>query len=291
MKTPLFLASAFLLLALSCCPLLSGGTSSTELAVMSFNIRYGTAADGENAWPNRRELVFGTIRDEAPDLLGLQEALRFQLDELAAAFPEYAELGEGRDGGEEGEYSAILYRRARFEALEAGTFWLSDTPEFPSVTWGNACVRVCSWARLRERTSGAEFRFFNTHLDHESQPSREKSARLIAARMTELGGGGPAVLTGDFNAGEDSPSYCFLTGSDGEPASPRLVDAFRARHPEAAADGTFNGFRGERNGAKIDHVLVTPQFAVADAAIVRPAPGERCPSDHFPVTARLRLAR
>jgi len=272
-------------------PAAVGATPAAELAVMSFNIRYGTADDGENAWPLRRDLVVEVIREADPDLLGLQEALRFQLDELAAALPQYAELGEGRDGGTEGEYSAILYRAERFDPHEAGTFWLSDTPDVPSITWGNACVRICSWARLRDRRDGSVLRFYNTHLDHVSQESRVRGTRLIESRMTDpRAGGGPCLLTGDFNAGEDNPLYLHLTGRDvaSSLVSPLLIDPFRVLHPDAAPVGTFNGFRGELDGAKIDHILVSRDFEPLAAEIVRTARDGRTPSDHFPVTARLR---
>ena len=122
-----------------------------DVRVMSFNIRYGTARDGENVWAKRRELVFRTVRDYAPEVVGLQEALRFQIDEIRRAVPGYAEVGTGREGGTKGEYSAILFRAERFDVTESGTFWLSDTPEVPSRHWGNACIRICTWARLVEK--------------------------------------------------------------------------------------------------------------------------------------------
>lgn len=269
------------------------GAAAAPLRIMSFNIRYGTADDGENAWPHRRTLVMRTIRDFGPTVLGVQEALRFQLDKIGTEFPEFGEVGVGRDdGAEAGEYAAILYDRRRLELLDSGTFWLSDTPEVvASTSWGNRITRIVTWARFRERTGNTEadtdgaFYLFNTHWDHESQPSRERSAELLLERIAgRAASTDPVIVTGDFNAGEDNPAFRRLVGRD----RPHLVDTFRALHPDADAVGTFNGFTGERGGEKIDAVLASPDWRVLQAGIVRLNEDGRYPSDHFPVTANLR---
>ncbi len=133
------------------------------IRVMTFNIRVGTAPDGENRWQNRRSLVIDVIEKNHPDLLGLQEALRFQIDALLEALPEYAEIGQGRDDGQmKGEYSAILYRRDRFQVQAQDTFWFSDSPNEPgSMTWGNHYPRICTWARFLDTESGFRFYHFN----------------------------------------------------------------------------------------------------------------------------------
>ncbi|MDM8005194.1 MAG: endonuclease/exonuclease/phosphatase family protein [Phycisphaerae bacterium] len=276
-----------------------GASGTQEVRAMSFNIRYGTANDGPNHWSKRREMVFQVFRDHRPDVVGLQEAMRFQLDEIRQAVPEYGEISAGRDDGKSGgEASAILYCSARFEAREQGTFWLSDTPEVPgSRSWGNNITRICTWARLRDRQSGVCFYMFNTHLDHQSQPARELGAELIAQRMGRRAHPDPLILTGDFNAGEGNPVVRYLKGQiPAVPAKqgacavvPALVDTFRVLHPDAKVVGTFNGFAGKREGEKIDYVLASPESTVAEAAIVYDNTDGRYPSDHFPVKAVLRL--
>jgi endonuclease/exonuclease/phosphatase family metal-dependent hydrolase len=260
---------------------------------MTFNIRYGTAPDGDDAWPHRRELVLRVVRDFDPHVLGVQEALKFQLDAIEQELRQYGRIGVGRDdGGEAGEYSAILYDRRRLAPLDQGTFWLSDTPEVPgSTTWGNRITRIATWARFADRTSGANFYVFNTHFDHESQPSRERSALLVLERIAARPPPAePIVLMGDFNAGEDNPAFqTLLTFRRGASDATRFVDTFRAVHPSVTNVGTFHGFRGAAGGAKIDAILVSPEWAALDAAIVRTSENGRYPSDHFPVTATLRL--
>jgi endonuclease/exonuclease/phosphatase family metal-dependent hydrolase len=266
-------------------------TAGEPLTVMSFNIRYGTADDGANAWPLRRGILFDLLREQRADLIGLQEALDFQIDEIVEAVPGYAVIGVGRDdGGDRGELSAILFRADRLRVAEAGTFWFSDEPGVPgSKSWGNTITRICTWARLVDG-DGRGFYLYNLHLDHQSQPSREKSTALLRARIEARAvPGDPVVVTGDFNAGERNPALTALTGAtDGTAAF--LVDTYRVLHPDAADVGTFSGFKfGTHGPEKIDYVLVQPGTEVLQAAIVRDARDSRYPSDHFPVTARIRF--
>ena len=265
-----------------------------ELAVMSFNIRYGTANDGDNRWENRRELVCDLIRKYDCDVVGLQEALRFQIDAIRQAIPEYGEIGVGRDDGKtKGEYSGILYRTVRLMVSDSGTFWLSDTPGVvASTSWGNSITRICTWGRFVRKDSGRAFYHFNVHLDHRSQPSREKSVVLIDQRIAQRSHPNPVILTGDFNAGESNRAVRYLKGDSetGEKPAVALVDTFRLLHPEAIEVGTFNRFKGDRSGAKIDYVFTLPGIEVLEAKIIFDMPDGRCPSDHYPVMARLELA-
>ena len=258
--------------------------------VMSFNIRYGTAEDGENRWSERRDFLFDVLRERNADLVGLQEALAFQIDEIESALPGYAVVGVGRDdAGEAGEFSAILFRKGRFRVAEAGTFWFSDTPEVPgSASWGNTITRICTWARFVDR-DGRGFYLFNLHLDHRSQPSRERSVALLRQRIAARAfPADPVVVTGDFNAGEDNPALEALVSRE-NPSSP-FVDTYRVLYPGEKSVGTFTGFTlGSSDGAKIDYVLVQPGTEVLSAEIVRTSRDGRYPSDHFPVEATVRL--
>lgn len=271
--------------------------AKADLLVMTFNIRYGTANDGENNWDKRKDMACELVRRHGPDLIGLQEALRYQIDDMRAALPEYAEIGCGReDGKTQGEYSGILYRKDRFDLDDSGTFWLSDTPEVPgSITWGNACTRLCTWGRFVPK-SGKPFYMFNTHLDHISQLSRDKAIVLIASRLRDRKHPDPIVLTGDFNVGENNSVARYMRGEAPMPVAPDglaknpipLVDTFRVRHPSATEVGTFNGFKGIRTGQKIDYIFVQPGVDVLKAEILYDNQNNRYPSDHFPITAAIR---
>jgi endonuclease/exonuclease/phosphatase family metal-dependent hydrolase len=250
---------------------------------MTFNIRYGTAQDGEDHWLKRRDQLFALLRDLSPDVIGLQEALHGQIDEILAAVPGYEYVGVGRgDGRRASEYTAILYRTSRLRARRSDTFWFSDTPTVPgSKTWGNRIERICTWAYF-EDAQGVPFYVYNVHLDHESQPSRERSAALLLERIAARAPQSPVIVTGDFNAGEQNAAVTAMLKT--------LRDSFRVRHPDAKEVGTFTGFKfGQTSGEKIDYVFVSPGVDVLDAEILRTSRDQRYPSDHFPVTATVRL--
>jgi endonuclease/exonuclease/phosphatase family metal-dependent hydrolase len=304
---PLIRASICALLFMSSVVCRAGESASSkpsadkpDLVVMTFNIRYGEAKDGENSWDKRKDMACDLLRRQAPDVIGLQEALRSQIDDIRSSLPQYDELGVGRDDGKtKGEYSAILYRKDRLDVNESGTFWLSDTPEVcGSITWGNACTRLCTWGRFVPKAAGKAFYLFNTHLDHISQYSRDRGIILLADRIRDRRHKDPILITGDFNTGEDNPVVRYLKGErelqvagDGLSKNPfPLVDTFRVLHPDARDVGTFNGFKGNGSGAKIDYIFAPRDTKVFHAEILRDSKDNRYPSDHFPVLAALRFA-
>ncbi|MCR9246871.1 MAG: endonuclease/exonuclease/phosphatase family protein [bacterium] len=273
-RTKLPTIGLLLLLGTSC-------VSHVDFDAMSANIRYGTARDGDNAWPLRRDLVASTIVAEAPEILGVQEALAFQLEFLAQHLPHHRQVGVGRDGGDRGEHAALYIDSRAFDIVEHGDFWLSETPAVvASVGWDAALPRICTWARVRSRAHGRELTVWNVHFDHRGKQARLKSAQLLAQRVASAPG--PHLVLGDLNTGENSPPLLALDVAG-------LHDTFRDIHPDATTVGTFGGFRGKTTGAKIDYVLATDDVVTVDAAILTaPDADGRWPSDHFFVTATLR---
>ena len=269
------------------------------LRVMSFNVRFGTAEDGPNRWELRRDLVVRTIRKFDPDLLGLQEALDFQCDHISAALGrDYAFHGAGReDGGERGETVGVYFRRGRFEKLDAGHFWLSETPDKPgSISWDSELTRMVSWVKLvdadaRRRGADSTVLFVNTHWDHFGKKARFESARVMRRRIREVHPNGTVVIVGDFNSREDDEEYAELVrAADDE--GPAYVDAYRALHPlRQAEEASFHGFKGGRDGARIDWIIHSPDLAAIEASIDHGSEEGRYPSDHYPVTAELELKR
>jgi endonuclease/exonuclease/phosphatase family metal-dependent hydrolase len=253
---------------------------------MTFNIRFDNPDDGENRWAMRRELVNEVIASHEPD-------------DLRRDFPEYGELGVGRDDGRtNGEYAAILYRRNLFTLEDSGTFWFSDSPAVPgSRHWGNHVTRICTWGRLRLHGSKAVVTVFNMHLDHESQHSRERSVLLLADTLRRHLPSSQVILLGDLNAAESNRVVRFLAGShplagpDGQERSisTAFVDTYRRLHATTDSVGTYHGFRGIPHGDKIDYIFVSSETEVLSAHIERLHRGDRYPSDHFPVTAVIRV--
>lgn len=264
----------------------------SNVRVMSFNIRYGTASDGENHWNRRKDFVVETIRTFDPDLLGTQETLGFQRDFLAEHLPGYEVLGVGRDDGKEGgEMMALYFKRNRFDKLDGGHFWLSETPDkVGSKSWDSSLPRMVTWVKLRDqhRRDGLPLTFFNTHFDHQGRTARLESAKLLRQRAAAAKDS-LCIITGDFNSGDGSPPYRALFEKVGETASP-VVDSFRVKHPERGeSEGTFSGFDPKaQRGDRIDWIGVSPAWEVFDASIDRTVKEGRTPSDHFPVMAILR---
>jgi endonuclease/exonuclease/phosphatase family metal-dependent hydrolase len=273
---------------------------------MSFNVRYaGTFSDlvGPDGWYNfanpaesRAQRVIQTIRNYNPDILGTQEVLSIQLDDLSGAtlangLTDYGYYGIGReDGVSAGEHSAIFWRADRFTQLDAGTFWLSPTPEVAgSIYPGAGTTRIASWVVLNDLQSGQELFVLNTHWDNVSSAANLYSANLIRERLPELADGRPILLTGDLNSTESSNSVVALRGVN-DPAGLQLGDAYREVNSLSSNERTFHGYGGGTSGSRIDFILHTAELTPTAASIVRTSYGGKYPSDHYPVTADFTLA-
>ncbi len=267
----------------------AGAAPADELKLMTFNIRYGRAADGPDSWEFRKELVVETIKKFDPDILGLQEALDFQIQYLTENLTQYAWVGVGReDGRNKGEFSPVFFKRKRFEVLAWSCFWLSETPHLPgSKGWDAALPRIVTWVRLGLTDgSGRVIYVFNTHFDHRGQAARLQSARLLRRRLDVIGPGRTIVVLGDFNASKGSQPYrALLNPPESLFPKARLVDAYALLHPEEppAGEGTFHGFSGKASRGRIDWVVLSDDAEVKTASILRDNRAGRYPSDHFPV--------
>ena len=248
-------------------------------SVASFNIRMDTPNDGENAWPHRKELAKDLIRFHDFDIFGVQEAFRSQLDDLCE-LTQYACIGEGRDGNDQGEHSAILYKKDRFDLLEHGDFWFSETPDRVGLGWdATCCNRICSWGKFRDKKSGKEFFFFNSHFDHQGVVARRESAKLLLAKMKELAGNFPAFAVGDYNATPDSEPIQILQ-SDG-----LLKNSYDVSElPPYGTVGTYHGFQKDAKALnRIDHIFVAGNIRVLKYGTLNEMPNGQFPSDHFPI--------
>jgi endonuclease/exonuclease/phosphatase family metal-dependent hydrolase len=285
MFRPILLCSLLLALVAGTSSL-AADTEALELKLMTYNLRFASAQP-PNAWPERRPHMVALIAREAPDVFGTQEGLYGQLRDLAAGLPNYEWIGLGRAGGSQDEFAAIFFRRDRFEPMAFDHFWLSDTPAtVGSITWGHTFRRMVTWVRLRERNSGKEFYFWNTHFDHQVEEARQKSAELIRARLAKLDPAVPLVVVGDFNclAGR-SRAYDILTREAG------LADTWKLAPQRENEDlNSFNDFKpGKHAGERIDWILARRPSAVTRAAVVSYDESVPFPSDHFPVTATVRF--
>ncbi len=267
----------------------------TSFRVMSFNIRLPVQSDGINYWDLRRPLVASTIRYHEADIIGVQEAFRRQLDEMTTDLPEYGWFGLCRTDGSvlpdpDGEFSAILYRKDRFERLDGNTFWLSETPEVAgSKGWDAAFPRIVTWAKFKDMKSGKLFFYFNTHFDHMGEQAREESARLILQKINEIAGKEPVILSGDFNSTDTSKPYQLLTDQQ---STYGMTDAlYVTKSPHHGPLGSFSSsftLPGVGN-YRIDFIFIRNRITVLKHAILSDSWDGRLPSDHLPVLAELQF--
>ncbi len=268
-------------------PILSQNRLPDDIEVMSFNMRYDNASDSLNPWSKRCPLIADFINFEAPDIIGTQELLQHQLTNLKALLPDYQAIGRPRDDGEtKGEYSALLYNRHRFEAVDTGTFWLSETPDIVgSKGWDGACRRIATWARLRDLRNGKEIFIINTHLDHIGRMARSGGIALVVSKALQLGANAPKILTGDLNSGPDSDVAKHVGNT--------FVDARRHAAYVYGTDWTFHDYGREPldTRERIDFVCATPDLSPVAYAVITDMPGGKYMSDHSPVIVRYRYTR
>ncbi len=256
--------------------------AADTLRIMSFNIRLPVESDVADYWEARKPLAVRMLREQAPDVIGLQELVKAQADYLAHALPEYAWFGRGRDADGGGERMGVFYRRDRLKVVESGDFWLSDTPDVPgSITWGHPYPRMVTWALFERRGDGGRFYLFNTHLPYREQDeaARVKGANAIAQRLAALPAGLPVVLTGDFNTTPDSEVHTVLART--------LQDAWTTAPRVDGSEATFHGFTGHGD-KRIDWIFVKGVQLESVASVTTRWNGHY-PSDHFPVVVTLRL--
>jgi len=258
-----------------------------SLRVMTFNIRYDEWRDGVNAWANRKTKVTDVIRFHKADVVGVQEALIGQLQDLQQLLPDYAWCGVGRtDGKNGGEFSAIFYRKSRFNVVETKTFWLSETPDtIGSKGWDANLPRIVTWAKFIDKQTKQTFYHFNTHFDHIGKVARTESSKLLLAKTREIAGKFPFVVTGDFNAEESTDVYKILTGK-AENSGNKLIDArYISRNGHFGGTSTFSGFKELELDRKIDYVFVKEGTEVYEHAVLSDRWDGLWASDHLPVLA------
>ncbi|HEX2982480.1 MAG TPA: endonuclease/exonuclease/phosphatase family protein [Ignavibacteriales bacterium] len=265
--------------------------SDNTVRVMTYNIRYAgdEKQEGEYSWNNRKGNIVNVIKFHDADIFGVQEALYSQIQDLLMLLPEYSYVGVGRDDGKQaGEYSAIFYKKDRFEVEESSTFWLSATPDTATMGWDAACIRICTWAKLKDKTSGNEFFSFNTHFDHVGETAQINSANLIVRKISEIAKSYPVVLTGDFNTVPASEVHKILTADS---SAAGLKDAqFISKYGHYGENVSFNDFgKSVVPGNKIDYIFVKNGFSVLRHGIIGTTFKGLYTSDHMPVFGELQF--
>ena len=263
-----------------------GKQSEIKIDVMSFNIRLDHVADGSNNWKYRSDNVVQMFSYYSPDILGLQEVLKNQLDDLKKFLPEYINIGVGRaDGKEMGEYCPIFFKAERFKLLKNGDFALSENPDsIGDKGWDAACERIVTWAVLKDKKSSKEIAVFNTHFDHVGEVARRESAKLLINKIKELAVSCPVIITGDFNGTLDSEPVSILT-EDG------MKNAFNTAKVVYGPSWSFHNFGSIPIDKRrlIDFIFVNEEIEVERYRTVDDKPDDGYLSDHAPVMAILKI--
>ena len=265
-------------------------SNSNRLRVMTYNIRFDNPADGVHAWPNRKELVASVIRFHKADIIGVQEALEHQIQDLMELLPGYDWVGVGRneDGG--GEFSAILYRSSVVTVKAAQTFWLSESPDEPgSQSWDSSLPRIATWAHFVTSSEERELFVLNTHFDHRGEQARLESAHLIKEQTSKLANGLPVIVMGDLNATSEQPPLVLLSDtplSDGRSLRDGFVHSIVPHHGPAS---TWTGFTKIEADRRIDYIFASEDLPIHYHAILTDKLEDRYPSDHLPVLVEVGL--
>jgi endonuclease/exonuclease/phosphatase family metal-dependent hydrolase len=282
---------------------------SQDLVVGSYNIRYNNQGDTENGngWQCRYPVITKLISFNDFDILGMQEVLHNQLEDLQRELPQYGYVGVGRDDGKTaGEYAPVFYKKDRFELLKSGHFWMADQTDYPNKGWDAALPRICTWAQFKDRKKKKKIWFFNLHMDHVGVEARKHSSQLVLKKIEEMCGKDAVILTGDFNVDQTHESYKLLANSN------ILFDSYEKARVRYALNGTFNAFKPNRmTNSRIDHIFVSGKFEVDRYGVLTDTyrvpienskelnmgdfPKEvfsteaetRLPSDHYPVKVYL----
>lgn len=294
----LFISALFAVFAIS-------ASAQSSFTVGSYNMRYRNDGDVErgNGWETRSKGIFELINYERWDIFGGQELLHDQMQDLARNLKNYDYIGVAReDGAEDGEYAPIFFRKDRMECLEKGWFWISETPEaIGSIGWDADQCRICTWGKFEDKRTKWQFWFFNLHMDHRGIQARREGAKLILAKIKEMCGDQPYILTGDFNVDQNNEIFGILKESG------MLVDTYDTAEYRMALTGTTNSFNADHyTDRRIDHIFVSPRFKVHDYGVLtfnywnetgelnergRKVYEAKTLSDHNPVVATVELPR
>ncbi|WP_223651984.1 endonuclease/exonuclease/phosphatase family protein [Hymenobacter psoromatis] len=276
MRSALFLLLSMLLMS----HLALAEKSPVPLRVATYNLRMSAANDGADSWPNRKELVKSLVRYYDFDVFGTQEGFQGQLTDIAE-LPQYAFVGKGReDGKQAGEHSAIFYKKARLQLLQTGDFWLSQTPDRPSLGWdATCCNRICTWAQFKDLKTNKVFFFFSVHFDHQGVEARRQSGLLMVQKIKEIAKSAPIICVGDLNSTPDTEQVKTL--------QTLLRDAYQVtQQPAYGPVGTYNAFKLDALLTdRIDYIFVSPGIQVLTYAALTDSMRGHYPSDHFPVVA------
>jgi len=285
MKWFIFSLAFVLIVGLGSC---TNAQKNIEFKAASYNIRYDAVEDKEtgNAWEDRKEAVAKLMIQHDFDIVGTQEGNKRQLEDLTKLMPGYAYIYHSYGGPEGALHNcATFYKTDKFKMLDEGVFWYSETPDKESMGWDATDLRICKWGKFKEKTTGAEFYFFNSHFYWRYVTAKANSGDVMVKKIKEIAGEVPVISTGDLNSQETTPQM--------QTIFTLLQDAYHLTQtpPEGPIGTGLSGgvFEGDP-GVRIDYILVSKQFQVLDYTVIADKrENGHYPADHLPVSSKLSL--
>ena len=269
-------------------------SDSKIFRTMTYNVRReGPESKPEREWPHRLHLVCAVIAKLKPDIFGLQEPTEKQINQIAETLKSndftYESFGEGRGeswgGRGANEFNPIFYNPELFDLLDQGTFSINTVDSF----WGywmpwqykqtGLLPRICTWGKFKQRATGQEFYFYNTHFDHQYEEARELCAQSVAKHIAEKNNDQlPVIITGDFNARFEHAIEQTLAS---------FTPAIRMAPITGGPRETETGWTEDKL-KEIDHILITEKTEALTHFVVT-YESTVLPSDHRPVIADLKF--
>lgn len=253
-----------------------------NLKLITLNLRYGTPADKENSWKNRKKRVQTLFKNYSDGIIATQEALPLQINDILKAVPKLDVVYRSRTKEQDdGPANAIFYDKRKWKVIEHETFWLSDTPEEPaSKSWGNSLPRVSTMVVFEEKSSGKQIKLMNVHLDHRSQNSREKSVDLVLRKLMAESDPMPTFLVGDLNM---RPTNSLIR---------KLQQYFTDTFEGDELDGcTYHDYHGGSHCPRIDYIFYQEGQGISKTGFKIDQWKQKgsYPQDHYPVFASFKF--
>lgn len=254
-------------------------SNKEEITVMSSNVRCFSPTDlFKKSWFYRANLIRDDINEVKPDIIGFQEVTWLHYGYLQDVLEGYDSVINYRDDFILSEGCPVFYRVDKFELVDKGSFWLSETPDVMSKDWGSACYRVCSYVILKVKATNKELVVFNTHLDHVSDEARINGIQVVLDKIQEFGGK-PSILMGDFNAEVGSPTMLA--------AYEKFDDAHNTAEvnlQEGQKEATYQAWGEKLDKKRIDFLMVSKTgIDVKKYDVVDRTHNGVYASDHFPI--------
>lgn len=250
-----------------------------EIKICTANIRFDNPKDIPFDWNGRREAMSSFLNENEFDLIGTQEGLNPQLQDLASLLKNLKLSESHRRWIADRMYPCIFFNPNKFRVNDSGDIWLSETPTIPaSKSFGSAFPRLCTWSKFNNH----ELLFVNLHLDHLQTQTRQEQAKVLVHEISKINDCKHLIMTGDFNEGPLEEVYKIISNGL------NLRDPWRELSIIEQATHHNDGVIPPE-ATRIDWILISKDIKCESIQAYTNSINSVYPSDHFPVFASLKF--